>query len=388
MIVHDVDTLRGHFTLAVLGLKPLVSLKQAFSLPAYLTYEQMPIKDFFTGVADYFKSPIKNSREMKELSGYLAERWGLGHERDIRLVKQKGVAGRLSNTKNWRDLLMLGIHGVDTITTQAGSWAVYKSMLKQGLSKAEAITHAEIATKRSQPSFGMEDMAALRKQGSFGQLFTMFQSQPNKYYRIIADSVRNLRAGRGSKGRNILNILLAWFVLPSLFQFVTDAFQWKKEHQLRVAILGPANDLLAAGQILQSIYGWIAGEPYPAEASPVFSTLRELQYALTQTVKLIEQGRDPLKDIDTDYLVKAIEHWAEATGQIVGLPTPYMVQLERVIRNADLRQLVFSEYALKNTEDAARMLKETWANGIYNKKWNDLTAEQQNGFYELRPDLR
>ena len=118
-------------------------------------------------------------------------------------------------------------------------------MRKQGLSKQDAITHAEIATKRSQPSFGLEDMAALRKSGSFGQLMTMFQSQPNKYYRLIASNLRNLKYGRGSKSRQVANIILAWWILPAMFQFVSDAFDWKKEHQLRVLALGPGNFILA-----------------------------------------------------------------------------------------------------------------------------------------------
>lgn len=388
LIVSGVDKLRGHFTLAALGIKVAVSFKQALSLPAYLTYEPMPIKDFFTGVADFYKHPMANIREMKELSGYFSERWGRGHERDVRLVKEKDVAGRLSNAKNWRDLMMLGIHKVDTAVTQPGAWSVYQSMRKQGISKQEAITHAEVATKRSQPSFGMEDMAALRKHGSFGKLFTMFQSQPNKYYRLIADSARNLKAGRGSKKRNILNILLAWWVLPMMFQLVSDAFQWKKEHQVRVAILGPANYLLAAGQILQSAYGWITDEPFPAEASPVFSTLRQLQYAITGTVNLLEQGRDPLKDIDTDYLVRTIEHYAKAIGQVVGLPTPFIVQAERAIRNADIRQMIFSQYALKNEGDAVRALQDAYAQAYGYNKWSDLPEAQQERFWELRPDLK
>jgi len=388
LIVQSIDKLRGHFTLAALGVKVNVAFKQALSVPAYLTYEPMPIKDFFTGVADFWKHPKSSINEMRELSGYFTERWGRGHERDVRLVKEKDVAGRLSNAKNWRDLLMLGIHKVDTAVTQPGAWSVYKSMLRQGMSKQEAITHAEVATKRSQPSFGLEDMAALRKHGSWGKLFTMFQSQPNKYYRLIADSARNLRAGRGSRGRNLLNILLAWWVLPAMFQLVSDAFQWKSEHQARVAILGPANYLLAAGQILQSAYGWITGEPFPAEASPVFSTLREMQYALTGTVNLIEQGKDPLKDVDTEYLVRTIEHYAKGVGQIVGVPTPYAVQIERMIRNADLRQLVFSEYALKNEGDAVGALQDAYAQAYGYKKWADMPDNLKEHFYELRPDLK
>ena len=165
LINRSMDILRGHFTLAALGLKSIVAIKQGGSLPAYLTYEEMPVGDFFEGVANFWENPIAHYKEMRDASGYFTDRWGRGHERDIRYVMQKGLTARLSNPKNWRDLLMLGIRGVDTVTTTAGSWAVYRSMQKQGQSKENAILHAEIATKRSQPSFGLEDMAALRKHG-------------------------------------------------------------------------------------------------------------------------------------------------------------------------------------------------------------------------------
>jgi len=382
------DFLRRNFTTSVL-VSPIISGKQALSLPAYLTYEPMPIGDFFTGVADFWKHPRASAREIKGLSGYFAERWGRGHERDIRFVSRQGSIERLRNSKNWRDLLMTGIRGVDTITTQAGSWAVYRSMRKQGMAKEQAILHAELATKRSQPSFGLEDMAALRKQSSIWKLMTMFQSQPNKYYRLIANSARNLKAGRGSKGRNLLNILLAWWVLPMLFQYMTDAFQWKKEHQIRVAALGPLNYLLAGGQLLQSIYGWVSDESFSAEASPVFGSIDELQWAIQGTLNNIKRGRDPTRDIDSDYLVSTIEHYAKFIGQISGAPTSYAVQVERAIRNADIRQMVFSQYALKSEDEAARKLQNIFAVEVIGKgSWRDLTEEEQNRFYELRPDLR
>jgi hypothetical protein len=377
-IVSAIDKLRGHFTLAALGVKVAVSIKQALSLPAYLTYQPMPIGDFFSGIADFWAHPMASIKELKELSGHLSERWGRGHERDVRLVKSKDVGGRLSQVKNWRDLFMLGITTVDTAVTQAGAWAVYRSMLKQKMSKEDAITHAEIATDRTQPSFGIEDMAALRKTGSWGKLFTMFQSQPNKYYRLIASSIWNLKAGRGSKGRNIANLVLAWWVLPMLFQVVSDAFQWKKEHQLRVAILGAGNYLLAVGQILQSLWGWMSGEGFRAEASPAFSTLREMEWAIQGTVKILEQGGDPLKDIDTDHVVSTIEHYAKAVGQLAGLPTPYAVQLERAIRNSDPRQIIFSQYALSNKDDVTSEYRDLYAQAWGYDSWADVPEGNAN----------
>jgi hypothetical protein len=59
------------------------------------------------------------------------------------------------------------------------------------------------------------------------------------------------------------------------------------------------------------------------------------------------------------------------------------------IRNADIRQLIFTEYALKNESDATAKLQEIYATEVCGKdNWRDLTAEEQERFWELRPDLR
>ena len=60
----------------------------------------------------------------------------------------------------------------------------------------------------------------------------------------------------------------------------------------RIFYLGPVNNLLVAGQLTQSMYSWLTGEPFDAQVSPVFSTLRDLQYALTKVRKLVKDGKD------------------------------------------------------------------------------------------------
>ena len=174
-----------------------------------------------------------------------------------------------------------------------------------------------------------------------------------------------------------------------MFQFVSDAFHWKKEHQARVAVLGPLNFILIAGQLSQTMWGWITDESFAYQPSPVFDSIDEMRWALQGTANLIKQGEDPTREIDTDYLVKTIEHYAEGIGQLTGMPTPYAVQIERAIRNADLRQMVFSEYVLNSIEEAATELQNTYAREVCGKdKWGDLTEEQKKRFYVLRPDLK
>jgi len=385
------DFLRWGFTRGVLGLKPIISLKQIPSTLAYTT--EMPIGDFFSGVADFWKAPIANYRKLLKLSPYLRERFGSGFERDIRFALQKGWAKQLAKKGSFTDSFMALIRTGDKFAVTQGTWAKYLSEMKAGKSSEEAINLADQATKRTQPSFTLESLSPLQKGGSFYKLATMFQNQPNKYFRIVADNARNLQFGRGSKGKAIYNILLAWVVLPCIFQYIADAFQFKGKRQARAGILGPLNYVLIAGQLVQSIYGWLTDEPFPYQASPVFSTAKSLEYGFKKVKGLANTALDPMKDIETDDVIKAVEHFGKAAGQVLGLPTPYAIQVERGIRDADLRQLIFSEYALRKEETpetkALRKLQDIYAKEVCGKdNWTKLDNGEQDYFWKLRPDLK
>lgn len=364
-IVRAVDILRRNFTRAVLGLKPAISLKQIPSVLAYTT--EMPIRDFIGGVSDFWKNPIRNYRFLVEHSPYFRKRFSEGFERDIKFAMKKGWTEQISSTGKISDWFMLLIRGGDKFAVIQGSWAKYKSALKEGKTTQQAIQEAEATTRRTQPTFDLETLAPLQRGGSWMKLFTMFQNQPNKYFRIIADNARNFRFGRGSRAKALSNIIIAWVVLPALFQLMADAFRWRKEHQLRVLLLGPINDFLVIGQMAQSIYGWITNEPFEYQASPVFSTAQDLQRAITKTRKLV----NPAKDIEIDDFIDAAEYYGKAAGQLTGIPTPYIIQLERAAREGGLENIIFTPYALGQTGKEGKKKEEGRI------KWNKRETESK-----------
>jgi len=371
----QVDYLIRAFTRSVLA-KPAIGLRQIPSVFAYST--EMPIRDYFEGIADFWKDPLAHTRKLTSKSAYLKARFTLGHERDIRFAMKKGYAKQLSNKNNWQDYPMILIRLGDKLAVTQGSWAAYLSAIKAGKSENQAILFAEMATKRTQPSFGLEDMAGLRREGSWVRLLTMFQSQPNKYFRIVADNMRNFQYGRGSRPKHAYNIFLAWAVLPMLFQYMVDGFQFKEKHQLRAGLLGPMNFILIAGQLIQYLYGWLSDEPFDYSPSPVVSSIDELQRGVTGLVNIIKAGQDPTEEIDLDYLASMIEHFSKAGGQLTGVPTPYAIMVERAIRNADIRQLVFSEYTLKSEDDAIRKLQDIYAQAWGYNNWKDMPEGNAN----------
>ena len=352
-VIKLLDKIRYNFCRAILS-KPIIALKQIPSTLAYMT--EMPVMDYFKGVADFWKHPVKNYRDLMSISPYVRERFGKGFERDIYAAKQGNYIKTLTGSHNIKDLLMAHIQAGDKFAVVQGMWAKFYSETKGKCMEAskeeieKAMVQATLATERTQPTFTVESLPEGLRGGSFMRLITMFQNQPNKYFRIIADNVRNFKYGRGSKTKAASNIVLTWVVLPVLFQLIGDAGKFKKEHFYRILLLGPLNDILVFGQLAQNLYGWLADEPFDYEVSPVLSTVREIQYSLSK----ISKWNDPTKELTDEDLAKFVEHTSKAIGQIMGLPVPYAWQVKGAIETKRPEQLLWSEYVLKQREEGEK----------------------------------
>ena len=352
-VIKLLDKIRYNFCRAILS-KPIIGLKQIPSTLAYMT--EMPVMDYFKGVANFWKHPVKNYRDLMSISPYVRERFGKGFERDIYAAKQGNYIKTLTGSHNLGDLIMAHIQAGDKFAVVQGMWAKFYSETKGKCMEAskeeieKAMVQATLATERTQPTFTVESLPEGLRGGSFMRLITMFQNQPNKYFRIIADNVRNFKYGRGSKTKAASNIVLTWVVLPVLFQLIGDAGKFKKEHFYRILLLGPLNDILVFGQLAQNLYGWLADEPFDYEVSPVLSTVREIQYSLSK----ISKWNDPTKELTDEDLAKFVEHTSKAIGQIMGLPVPYAWQVKGAMETKRPEQLLWSEYVLKQREEGEK----------------------------------
>ena len=348
--VAALDTLRGNVAVAVLGIKPMIAVKQPTALLGYAV--GMPYKDFITGVGDFLTNPIAKYKILYEKSAGLRARYKAGqYERDLKVGVEGGAPKNISGKANWKENVLTLIQLGDKLGTVPGMWSKYQSALKEGKSDADAILEAEKLTNRTQNTSQLFSLSTIQHGGSWARLFTMFQDQPNKYFRLIDANARNLINGREGKAKAITSIFILWVVIPSLFQFMSDAFKWRPERQARAVILGPINDLLIFGQMAQSAVGWLAGENYPYEPSPVLQIADDIKSAISKAQKLIRDGQDPFKDIKVDDLIDMVEFLAKGAGMASGVPTPYLVQIERALRgeegNRDLRELLYSRWALE-----------------------------------------
>ena len=332
--------LRGNFTKAILGVKPSLLLKQIPSVVGYST--EIPIGDFVGGVAHFWTNPVGHYKFMLQRSAYLKERFGVGFERDVHYANLQKPADFLSGKKPIKAYITENIKFGDKFAVCQGMWAVMNSRLKGigvNLKTAteaqitEAMQFAEDVTNRTQPAFDIETLAPLQRGGAWVKLFTMFQTQPAQYFRMIGNNFRNFQYHRGGRVKALSNIVLVWVVLPCLWQMIADGFQWKKKHQLRAIVLGPLNWILIISQISQSLYDWAVSEPFDYQASPVMASVRDLQKAVGKIAKMVRDGIDPYKDISMEDVASAIEFFAKAVGQVTGYPTPYLVQTTRGIRH-------------------------------------------------------
>ena len=331
------NTIRRNFTKSALA-RPLISPKQVISLGAY--WSELSAGELITGVTDFWKNPVANFRTLRTKSGILKARWATGFERDIRFALQKDYVKKITGKAGGTDWFMAHIRAGDKFATMQGAWAVYQAGLKRGMNDADAIALAEDVTNRTQPSAELSTLAVGMQQGSLMKLLTMFMTQPNKYFQMIANNARAIRYGHGSPVEAMKNIFMAWVVLPMIFQLISDAFKWRTKRQLQTIILGPLNNLLVYGKFAQFMTGWAFDQAFGFQMSPTESTLDKSRYAVTRVTKYIDEG-------EPEDLIRAIEYFAEAGGALTGYPTPYIVQAERAIRAGKPAQFIWTEYQIE-----------------------------------------
>ena len=341
------DYLRRSFTLAVIGLKPVMFLQQLPTVLGYMT--EMPMGDFITGTADFWSDPIANYKWMMENSDYIKQRYQAGFDRDIQFVKQRGLdkvlkQGELKQT--YTKIIFSLMEVGDKFGVLQGWWAKYRQGIKAGLTNEQAQAEANASCDRTQNTSSLDTLSSIQRGGSWMKLLTMYQAQPAKYFEIIANNMRNFQYGRGSRVTAAKNIIIAWVILPAMYELISSAFQYKKEKTWKDILLAPMNDLLIIGPMIQSLSDWIAKENFEYNPSPILSTFDDVQRTIQKGWKIWVDYTNPYTGVSMDDVIALVEYMAKIGGQLAGIPTPYLIQVEKGLRSGDLRSLVFSKWAL------------------------------------------
>jgi len=265
------DKLRANFSRSVIGINPVVYAKQLASIPAYIA--DIPALDWATEFAKVF-NPLEFKRMYRTLSKskMVEMRYDQGFERDMVTALQNQKPGKLISGTDFVNTFAYAFTKMgDKQAIFLGGWAVYKYHYKKAVKDGKSIENAkqiamkkfEEASLRSQQASNVEDLADFQRRGSLAKLFTMFMTSPNQYYRMVIGGYRNFFAGRGDKSENLRRIFVGQFLLPTLFQFISNGFKWDDKDQAVSILLFPFSGLLFFGKGVEHVIKSIYNLAYP-----------------------------------------------------------------------------------------------------------------------------
>jgi hypothetical protein len=304
----------------VIGANPVVYMKQLASIPAYMA--DMPIAEWNKEFIKVF-NPIEFRRMYRTLtkSEMLKMRYDKGFERDMVLALQNVKPGKMITGSNMFNNAMYAFTKMgDKQAIFVGGWPVYKYHLKQALkagkSKEEAESIAmrkfEEASLRSQQASDVEDLGDFARRGSAYKLFTMFMTSPNQYYRMVAGGYRNLYYKRGSKSENLRKIFVGQFLLPTLFQFISNGFEWDDKDQAMSVLLFPFSGLLFWGQGFEYLIRSAFNKAYPMGPVAIMTFIQDWGKSL----KRMFNG----KDLTPEDTLKIVDSFIDGVSKVGGVP--------------------------------------------------------------------
>jgi hypothetical protein len=331
--IEAIDILRRNFTRSVLGANLSLVPKQLMSFPAYAT--EIGLTRLGRGMTEFGQNPVELGRQMYRKSEFLRGR-SKGFERDVvELGRKKSTSRVLRGKKNVGEKAMLPTKAGDVGAIYPGFYATYRyhptegydALIARGVKKSEAdrraITIAEEISSRTQQSGRMQDLTEMARGGSTEKLFTMFQTAPTQYYRILTKYTRDLATGRGNPLENARNIVIAWALLPSMFQFASDGFNINPDNQKRAIGLGPLNGIPAMGSALSSLAQGFDGAGIPG---PIQN--------FGQTWNLVQDiAKDPEAHFGKDGIFNTAEEVAEKIAKISGVPFTAVRNSARGVRD-------------------------------------------------------
>ena len=319
------NKIRSNYAVAALAAKPALMIKQWTSFPAY--WEHMSTAEFMEGLADFATHP----KEAMQILGSTT----LMKTRDVNIIKDFAELSKLELFKKntgkvkLRELMMGNIKLGDRFAIYLGGWALYKAGLKKnlaaGMSEAEAkkkaLNRFERVTDETQQS-GRLSQQSYWQSNPFLRAFTMFQSSQNQYLRKEINAVRGLMSGRMDKGQAAKTLFIYHVLLPCLFQWASDGFDWDKKAQLRAGLLGSLNGIFILNSVLENGLDIALGTSDAWQGTKL---------AVRDVVPFWGSGEDLAKffiklaegDIDVDEYMDVVKAFGKPAGELTGIPVKY-----------------------------------------------------------------
>lgn len=247
--------------------KPLMIAKQLTSMPAFAS--GVPFEHIHLFLAEMANSARQGFSKEWLNSDFVKSR-GWNQFQELRAAHEMGKTTQPGVRKIAADVaemmatpLKLGDRGAILI----GGDALFRYLRKQGKSVDEALAETSRIARETQSSGSLSDLSVFQSQSGVFRLFTAYRNQPVQFLRFELSALRAMASkgfmkgeGRMSRMDAIKTLAIYHFIIPMLFQYVVDGFDWDEEHQKRAMIFGSFADLPILGQLLSNAYHILAEE--------------------------------------------------------------------------------------------------------------------------------
>lgn len=322
--IRGLDRLRSRYTRGVLAIKPSIFIKQLTSVVAFA--DSIPVGYFAKELPRALLNMKKATKTLMQ-STMMQHRWKSGEiERDIKTMMNSSAYQKMRTSPSIWNMLTVNVKLGDIGAIIWGGYPVYKyhyeKAIDAGMSHTQANDQAlrtfESIAETTQQSADLSEQSTWQRSGSFAKLFTMFKSSPNQYLRKEISAIRNRAAGRISNKQFAKTIAIYHFILPMLFQWVSDRFTWDEDEQLRAVVLGSLNGFFILGDGLDFIIRKALDMQTYDLGIPMWQFFEDAGKAIDLA---------DWDNLDADGFLRAIRGLAGATGALTGTPAKQAVDI-------------------------------------------------------------
>ena len=244
--------------------------KQVFGGVSYFAFSGVPAKAMASGIADFWKHPVENAKNLRETE-YFRNRWQGGMNREMKAIMDSTGLCAGNMQLFMRELDYAGfmlMRAGDALSVLVYGHAIYKyhydQLVKQGMAPHEADIKAKeewaLATERTQQS-GAPHMLNAWQKGNFAQkALVSFLSNPTLLFQSYSrDIYSQARFGHGgwSAAKKIAVAGICSVLMSAINQMIRNGDDWD-EYSLSDAVFSVLNDMtvgwVGVGTLMSGIY--------------------------------------------------------------------------------------------------------------------------------------
>ena len=150
----------------------------------------------------------------------------------------------------------------------------------------------------------------------------------NQYYKMWMSGYRNMKGGRGSQAENFKAMAVPMIILPSLFTWVSNGFEWDDEDQVISFFHFPFGGLMFLGNLWVDNLNAIVGKDYGKISLSIFSPFNDMKDVMNKI------GKKALtEDVWTgEEFLNSMVKLAKAVTLITGMP---FQQIKRIVTGTE-----------------------------------------------------